>query len=102
MSLSITQNPSSVALAQSPTAFSVFESSAPLRASSSFQYLSELYYWTGSLTESGSTSQYTLVYRGGRRRILQIVKYYSVKFTDYLRRLHILVEAEARAAGRRC
>lgn len=60
MSLSITQNPSSVALAQSPTAFSVFESNAELRASSSFQYLSELYYWTGSLTESGSTSQYTL------------------------------------------
>lgn len=60
MALSITQNPATVALAQSPTAFTVFESNAALRASSSFQYLTELFYWTGSLTESGSSANYTL------------------------------------------
>ena len=60
MALSITQTPTQLSLAQSPTIFTQYESDANLRASSSFQYIAELYYWTGSLTESGSTANYTL------------------------------------------
>jgi hypothetical protein len=53
MSLSITQNPSTVSLAQSPTVFTLSESTDVVY-SSSFQYYADLYYWTGSLNESGS------------------------------------------------
>ena len=60
MAVSIMQNPSGVSLSQTPIVFAVSESNADTQASSSFQYIAELYYWTGSLTESGSTSQYTL------------------------------------------
>ena len=60
MSLSITQTPALVSLAQSPIIFTLSEST-PVYTSSSFQYVGELYYWTGSLTNSSSVSDYTIV-----------------------------------------
>lgn len=60
MSLSITQTPALVSLAQSPIIFTVSENT-PVYTSSSFQYVGELYYWTGSLTNSSSISDYTIV-----------------------------------------
>ena len=60
MSLSITQTPALVSLAQSPIIFTVAEST-PVYTSSSFQYVGELYYWTGSTTNSSSTSDYTII-----------------------------------------
>jgi hypothetical protein len=59
MSLSITQTPALVSLAQSPIIFTVAES-VGVYESSSFQYVGELYYWTGSLTDSASVPQYTI------------------------------------------
>jgi len=61
MSLSITQTPALVSLAQSPMAFTVAESSAALLTSSSFQYVGELFYWTGSQFQSASAADYTIV-----------------------------------------
>jgi len=60
MALSITQTPALVSLAQSPIIFTVAEST-PVYTSSSFQYVGELYYWTGSLTNSSSLADYTIV-----------------------------------------
>ena len=60
MALSITQTPALVSLAQSPIIFTLAEST-PVYTSSSFQYVGELYYWTGSLTNSSSTADYTIV-----------------------------------------
>jgi hypothetical protein len=60
MSLSITQTPALVSLAQSPIIFTLSENT-PVYTSSSFQYVGELYYWTGSLTNSSSFSDYTIV-----------------------------------------
>lgn len=54
MSLSITQTPATASLAQSPIIFTVAESNAALITSQSFQYTGELYYWTGSIYNSGS------------------------------------------------
>lgn len=59
MSLSITQTPATVSLAQSPIIFTVAESNGALITSSSFQYVGELYYWTGSASSSGS-ADYTI------------------------------------------
>jgi len=59
MSLSITQTPASCSLAQSPIVFSVIENTGVV-ASSSFQYMADLYYWTGSLTNSSSVADYVL------------------------------------------
>ena len=59
MSISINQYPASASLAQSPIVFSVNETSTGVLASSSFQYIAELYYWTGSESNSGS-ADYTL------------------------------------------
>ena len=59
MSLSLLQTPPAVGLAQSPMIFSLSENT-PVYTSSSFQYVGELYYWTGSLTNSSSTSNYTI------------------------------------------
>lgn len=61
MGLSITQTPALVSLAQSPMPFVVVESSQQLLTSASFQYVGELYYWTGSQFQSSSLSQYTIV-----------------------------------------
>jgi hypothetical protein len=60
MSISLNQTPAFVSLAQSPIIFTVAESDANLLTSSSFQFVGDLYYWTGSLSNSGS-SQYTIV-----------------------------------------
>lgn len=60
MSLSITQNPALVSLAQSPIIFTVAENT-PVYTSSSFQYVGELYYWSGSTTNSSSVADYTLL-----------------------------------------
>jgi len=60
MALSITQTPALVSLAQSPIIFTVSEST-PVYTSSSFQYVGELYYWTGSLTNSSSIADYTIL-----------------------------------------
>ena len=60
MSLSFTQTPATASLAQSPIIFSVLEST-PVYTSSSFQYFGELYYWTGSVSNSGSVPDYTIV-----------------------------------------
>jgi hypothetical protein len=59
MSISITQTPATASLAQSPIIFTVAESNPLLINSSSFQYIGELYYWTGSIYSSGS-SDYTI------------------------------------------
>lgn len=60
MSLSITQTPAQVNLAQSPIIFTVSESTSVIY-SSSFQYVGDLYYWSGTPNQSGSVPQYTLV-----------------------------------------
>ena len=60
MSISLNQTPALVSLAQSPIIFTVAESNTNLLTSSSFQFVGDLYYWTGSLSNSGST-QYTIV-----------------------------------------
>lgn len=60
MALSITQTPASASLAQSPIIFTVSENT-PLYTSSSFQYVGELYYWTGSMFQSSSLPDYTIV-----------------------------------------
>jgi hypothetical protein len=60
MALSITQTPPLVNLAQSPIAFTLSESTGVI-LSSSFQYVLDLYYWSGTNTNSGSSANYTLV-----------------------------------------
>ena len=60
MSLSFTQTPATASLAQSPIIFSLAEST-PVYTSSSFQYFGDLYYWTGSVSNSGSLPDYTIV-----------------------------------------
>jgi hypothetical protein len=59
MSLSFLQTPATASLAQSPIIFSVKESTGVIN-SSSFQYVGELRYWTGSLTNSSSISNYVI------------------------------------------
>lgn len=59
MAISITQTPATASLAQSPIIFTVAESNGALITSSSFQYIGELYYWTGSIINSGS-ADYTI------------------------------------------
>jgi len=61
MALSIVQTPAVANLAQSPIVFSVIEGNGALIGSSSFQYYCDLYYWTGSVLNSGSALDYTLV-----------------------------------------
>jgi hypothetical protein len=60
MALTIVQNPATCSLAQSPIIFSVIETTSSIVLNVDFQYIGELYYWTGSLTASGSTSDYTM------------------------------------------
>jgi hypothetical protein len=59
MSLSLLQTPALVSFAQSPIIFSVSENT-PVYTSSSFQYIGELFYWTGSTTNSASFADYTI------------------------------------------
>lgn len=60
MPITINQTPATCSLAQSPIIFSVLETSSSLLQNDDFQYIGELYYWTGSLSASGSTSDYTM------------------------------------------
>ena len=60
MSFSITQTPASCSLAQSPIIFSVLENTNVIN-SSSFQYVGELFYWTGSMFQSSSVADYTIL-----------------------------------------
>jgi hypothetical protein len=60
MAINITQQPATASLAQSPMIFTVNETTN-VKYSSSFQYVADLYYWTGSLNQSGSIPKYTLV-----------------------------------------
>ena len=60
MALNILQNPAIVSLAQSPIIFSV-QDTGSIITSSSFQYVGELYYWTGSTTNSSSVADYTII-----------------------------------------
>jgi hypothetical protein len=59
MALSITQEPDIVSLAQSPMPITLEEDTAVI-TSSSFQYVLDLYYWSGGPADSGS-AKYTLV-----------------------------------------
>ena len=61
MALSITQLPATASLAQSPIVFAVSESSAAVIGSSSFQYVMELFIWSGSQTPEPTISDYTLL-----------------------------------------
>jgi hypothetical protein len=61
MALSIAQTPASASLAQSPIIFSISESVTSEISNTAFQYVADLYYWTGSLTNSSSVSEYTMV-----------------------------------------
>jgi hypothetical protein len=54
MSISIVQTPATCSLAQSPIVFSVNETNGAVLTSSSFSYIADLYYWTGSVYQSGS------------------------------------------------
>jgi hypothetical protein len=59
MAITILQTPAVVSLAQSPIIFSV-QDTGSIITSSSFQYVGELYYWTGSTTNSASAADYTI------------------------------------------
>jgi hypothetical protein len=59
MSLTITQTPATASLAQSPMIFTVSENSGVI-TSQSFQYNCDLYFWSGTPSQSGSVD-YTLV-----------------------------------------
>jgi hypothetical protein len=59
MALYINQEPPLVSLVQSPMPITL-EEDTPVITSSSFQYMLDLYYWTGAPADSGS-SKYTLV-----------------------------------------
>lgn len=61
MSFSITQEPEEIVASQSPIVFTVYETDSAITTTGSFQYVTDLYYWTGSSTGSGSTPDYTLV-----------------------------------------
>ncbi len=57
--ISINQTPASSSLAQSPIIFAVDQNDNNMLLSSSFQFISELTFWTGSINDSGS-ADYTL------------------------------------------
>ena len=60
MALTITQTPATCSLAQSPTIFTLSES-GDVVLSSSFQYYADLYYWSGTTSQSSSIADYQLV-----------------------------------------
>jgi hypothetical protein len=59
MSMNYNQIPADISLTQSPTILSVTWDG--YETSSGFQYVCDLYYWTGSQADRPTTSQYTLV-----------------------------------------
>ena len=60
MTLISVQTPPTASLSQSPLPYSYYEDSN-LVTSQSFQYMLDLYFWTGSQSDSGSVPDYTLV-----------------------------------------
>ena len=60
MAITILQTPAVVSLAQSPIIFSV-QDTGSIITSSSFQYVGELFYWTGSVSGSSSVADYTIL-----------------------------------------
>ena len=60
MAFSITQTPATASLVQSPTIFTLSESGL-VYTSASFQYYLDLYYWSGTPSNSSSVANYTLV-----------------------------------------
>ena len=60
MALNITQFPATCSLVQSPTIFTLSESGL-VYTSASFQYYLDLYYWSGTPSNSSSVANYTLV-----------------------------------------
>jgi hypothetical protein len=60
MSVSIIQSGSLVNMSQSPIPFTLEETSS-VKLNSGYQYAINLYYWTGSITGSGSLPDYTMV-----------------------------------------
>ena len=58
MPITIIQTPASASLSQSPMIFTV--SSSTDVTQSQFQYILDLYYWSGALSNSSSTANYTL------------------------------------------
>lgn len=86
MAISIIQNPANVSLSQSPIIFAVSESSAELLTSSSVQYVAELYYFSGSETNSGSSADYTLLKFPNQSQtgIFDVSRVLTSTFTDLL------------------
>lgn len=86
MAISIIQNPANVSLSQSPVVFAVSESSAEVLTSSSVQYVAELYYFSGSETNSGSSADYTLVKfpNESKTGIFDVSRVLTSTFTDLL------------------
>ena len=60
MAISFAQIPPRVNLAQSPIVFSVTETTSSLISNDGFQYVMDLYYWTGDVGDATATPQYTL------------------------------------------
>jgi hypothetical protein len=85
MSLSITQTPSLVSLAQSPLVFTTYENGAVI-TSSSFQYTANLFIWSGSLSPAPTTSSYTLVKFPNQSNvgIFDVSRIVNSTLTDYL------------------
>jgi hypothetical protein len=82
MSLSITQNPATASLAQSPMVFTLAET-GDVVLSSSFQYYGDLYYWTGSLNQSGSLKYQLVKYPNvSRVGIFDVSKIINSTLTD--------------------
>jgi len=60
MAIQFAQQPPRVNLAQSPIVFSVTETSSSLLINDGFQYVMDLYYWTGDVGNAPAVPQYTL------------------------------------------
>jgi hypothetical protein len=61
MAVNYLQTSSLVNLSQSPIPFTLEDSGSAHISNTGYQYILDLYYWTGSLSNSGSDSNYTLV-----------------------------------------
>jgi hypothetical protein len=82
MALTITQNAATASLAQSPIAFTLSESGQVVY-SSSFQYYADLYYWTGSLNQSGSFKYQLVKYPNNSKvGIFDVSKILNSTLTD--------------------
>ena len=82
--VTITQTPAAVNLSQSPIVYSVRENDADILTSSSFQYVLELSYWTGSVTDVPTEPNYTLQKfpNQSSRGIFDVSRILTSVFTD--------------------